>query len=157
MRNERINDLIEHAIKLLGTQEGDTNHTWIVNMYNSIRPLPRGYTLKKVDAWCAAFISAVGAWCSMQDIILPECSCQEMCKLYEKAGCIITPGEARKGDLVFYNWDGGKIDHVGLVIARSKGVLKVIEGNKSDAVGYRYIDALDEDIYRVARPDYNIR
>jgi hypothetical protein len=41
---------------------------------------------------------------------------------------------ARAGDLVFFDWDGGVVDHVGIVEkVLSDGRLQTIEGNTSDA------------------------
>ena len=47
------------AAQWLGAKEGTKEHREILAVYNSIRPLPRGYKVRESDAWCAAFVSAV--------------------------------------------------------------------------------------------------
>ena len=58
----------------LGHGEADGTHREIIDIYNRIRPLPRGVRLGYGDPWCAAFVSAVGAALGLTDTILPECS-----------------------------------------------------------------------------------
>ena len=43
----------------LGRKEADGSHKEIIDVYNSICPLPVGYKMKYTDYWCAAFVSAV--------------------------------------------------------------------------------------------------
>lgn len=74
------------AEKYLGAAEADGGHQPIIDLYNSIRPLPRGYRMRYADPWCAAFVSAVGAAAGLSEIILPECSCEAMIGLYQAAG-----------------------------------------------------------------------
>ena len=42
------------AARWLGTKEGSQEHRKILEVYNSIDPLPRGYAVKQTDPWCAA-------------------------------------------------------------------------------------------------------
>ena len=69
-----------------GAQKGGAKHKYLIDTYNSITPLPRGYKMTYTDAWCAATVSAIGYLCGLQDYIFPECSCSQMIKLYKKAG-----------------------------------------------------------------------
>ena len=47
-----------------------TNAKTIIDIYNSIKPLPNGYRLTVgKDAWCAATVSAVAYTLGYQDII----------------------------------------------------------------------------------------
>ena len=55
-----------------GRREADGSHREIIDIYNRITPLPRGYKLQYTDAWCAGFVSAVGAACGLTAYIYPE-------------------------------------------------------------------------------------
>lgn len=147
----------------LGCKESDGSHRKIIDLYNGQKPLPVGYKVKYTDAWCATYVSAVGVKMGLTDIILPECSCVRMIALYQKAGRWMeddayTPAP---GDVIFYDWQDtgvgdnkGAADHVGLVCAVSAGKITVIEGNKSDAVGYRSININGRYIRGYGLPDY---
>ena len=151
------------AERWLGCRESDGSHRPIIDIYNRIRPLPRGYKMTYDDPWCAAFVSAVGAACELTDTILPECGCEPMIALYQAAGRWEEADDAapRPGDLIFYDWEDsgtgdcvGAADHVGLVTENDDDLLTVIEGNLSDAVGRRRIYAGARFIRGYARPDY---
>ena len=67
----------------------------------------------------------------------------------------------QRGDVVFYSWtsDPNSLDHVGMVVSVSGSTpstaqLHVIEGNKSDTVGYRDISYQDSQVAHVVRPEY---
>ena len=151
------------AERWLGCRESDGSHRAIIDLYNRIRPLPRGYKMRYDDPWCAAFVSAVGAACDLTDTILPECGCEPMIALYQAAGRWEEADDAapRPGDLIFYDWADsgagdcvGAADHVGLVTENDDDLLTVIEGNLSDAVGSRKIYAGARFVRGYARPDY---
>ncbi len=151
------------AEQWLGCRESDGSHRPIIDLYNRIRPLPRGYKMRYDDPWCAAFVSAVGAACGLTDTILPECGCEPMIALYQAAGRWEEADDAapRPGDLIFYDWEDagagdcvGAADHVGLVTENDDDLLTVIEGNLSDAVGSRKIYAGARFVRGYARPDY---
>ena len=142
----------------LGRKEADGSHKEIIDVYNSICPLPVGYKMKYTDYWCAAFVSAVAQKLGLTGIIFPECGCDRMIALYRKvgryaaldSGVVIQPG-----DLVFYDWDrNGTGDHVGLIAEVTASGYRVIEGNKSDAVGYRTVLRNYNLIKGFAMPDY---
>lgn len=147
----------------LGRGEADGSHREIIDVYNAIRPLPRGYAMSGTDPWCAAFVSAVGAACGLTGVLLPECACEPMIALYKAADRFEEADDAvpRPGDLIFYDWQDpgtgdcrGEADHVGLVTEVDGDLLTVIEGNRSHAVGLRKIYAGARFIRGFARPDY---
>ena len=151
------------AEQWLGCRESDGSHRAIIDLYNRIRPLPRGYKMRYDDPWCAAFVSAVGAACDLTAVLLPECGCEPMIALYRAAGRWEEADEAvpRPGDLIFYDWQDagagdcrGEADHVGLITAVEGDLLTVVEGNLSDAVGERRLYAGARFIRGFARPDY---
>ena len=78
-------DFINKAISFLGKNEADGSHKAIIDLYNSITPLPVSYKVKYTDDWCATFVSAVAKAVGLTGIVFPECGCERMIKLYQKA------------------------------------------------------------------------
>lgn len=147
---------VQTARAWIGKKEADGSHKEILDVYNRISPLPRGYRMKDTDPWCAAFVSAVGAAAGLGDVILPECSCDFMAAAYRSRGAYKgREYRGQPGDLIFYNWDGdASLDHVGMVEELLQGGYCIIEGNKSDAVGRRSIPFDWTLIAGIAVPDY---
>ena len=155
--------LCDAAQAWLGCREADGSHRPIIDVYNAIRPLPGGYAMGYADPWCAAFVSAAAARAGLLEIVFPHCSCEGMIALYKAAGRWEERDFAvpRAGDLIFYDWqDGGfgdcrgQADHVGVVLSLDGDLVRVIEGNKSDAVGIRTL-AIDARCIRgYGQPDY---
>lgn len=144
MRSRTV--VVDTAKAWLGMKEADGSHRVIIDTYNAHKPLPRGYAVKYTDAWCATFVSAVAIKCGYTDIIPTECGCPEMVSKAKAMG-IWTESDSyvpKPGDIILYDWqDSGKgdntgvPDHVGIVVSSTSTSFTVIEGNKSDAVGYR--------------------
>lgn len=143
---ELRNLFVETAKGYLGSTEGSAKHHEIVNIYNSIKPLPVGYTLKFSDDWCAGYVSAMAQLAGLTDIILPECSCVRMITLYKNAGRWEESDsyKPKTGDIILYDWDDtgngdntNDPEHVGIVVSCNGSTIKVIEGNYQNSVGYR--------------------
>lgn len=138
--------IVEQAKAWLGKNESDGSFKEIIDIYNSHKPLARGYAVKYTDEWCATTITALAIKCDAVDIIPKECSCEKMIELFKKIGCWVedenrTP---KAGDIIFYDWQDsgsgdnkGWSDHVGIVEKVSNGKITVIEGNYSNAVRRR--------------------
>ena len=156
--------IVATARSFIGCRESDGSHKKIIDIYNTITPLPAGYKLRYNDAWCAGFVSAVAQVCDMTDIVYPECGCDRMIALYKAKGrweerdaYIPSPG-----DVIFYDWQDkgsgdntGSSDHVGIVEVCSDGYLTVIEGNISDMVGRRKIRVDAQYIRGYGLPKYS--
>ena len=147
----------------LGCKESDGSHRQIVDVYNSHRPLARGYALKYTDAWCAGFVSAVAIRLGLTDIMPTEVGVWNMIELYRKLGRWQESDSyvPKPGDVIMYAWgDNGGGDctsgasHVGIVAACDGKTITVIEGNKADAVGYREIAVNGRYIRGFGLPDY---
>lgn len=155
-------DMISVLTSWVGKKESDGSHKSIIDLYNTIRPLPRGYKVKYTDAWCATTISAAAKACKALDIIPAECSCEYMIKGFKAKGVWFEDGNItpKPGDIIMYNWDksiqpnDGVADHVGLVVSVSGKTIKVIEGNMSNKVGYRTLQVGNGYIRGYARPRY---
>ena len=140
--------IVKQMRSWIGRKESDGSHKKIIDIYNTINPLPVGYKLKYTDAWCAGAVSAAAKVCSALDIIPAECSCPRMIELLKKKG-IWQEADNRvpqPGDLIFYDWDDsgkgdntGNPDHVGIVEQVVGDTIHVIEGNYDNAVKRRYI------------------
>lgn len=156
-------EIVSQAKKWVGLKECDGSYMEIINIYNSHRPLARGYSIKKNDAWCATFVSAVSIKCNATDIMPTECSCNRMIELYKKLGRWKESDSyiPSIGDIIMYDWqDNGKgdnkgyPDHVGIVTNVSGNTITVIEGNKNNAVGYRTLKVNGKNIRGYCLPDY---
>lgn len=154
--------VVAEAVKYLGVREGTVEHKRIVDTYNSQGKLPRGYKLQYDDAWCAAFVSALGIILDIPHILLPEVGCGPMIELYRKAGRweewdAFVP---RPGDLIMYDWDAksgectGAPDHVGMVVSVKGKTIRVLEGNYENQVQCRDIGVEYIKIRGFCLPDY---
>ena len=167
MNEQQIREkVVAAAVAWLGRKESDGSHKEIIDLYNTLSPLPVGYKVTYTDAWCAAFVSAVALKCGLTDIIFPECGCGRMVALYQNAmrwkeddSYIPEPG-----DVIFYDWkdgadyaatdDKGAPGHVGIVETSLNGKITVIEGNYSDSVKRRTLNANGRYIRGYGLPDY---
>ena len=148
----------------VGKKESDGSHKSIIDIYNSFKPLPRGYKVKYTDAWCAATVSAVAIKLGYTDIMPVECSCVQLIN-QAKEMVIWQENDAytpQPGDLVLYDWQDsgsgdntGTPDHVGMVEEVSGSTIKVIEGNYSDAVKRRSIQLNGKYIRGYICPKYD--
>lgn len=148
----------------IGTYKGDHLHETILKIYNSFKPLPRGYKMTTKDPWCAATVSAASIACGYTDIIPPECSCGKMIELLKKKNSWVENDAyvPKPGDLIFYDWNDDGIgddtkghDHVGVVESCIAGKITVIEGNFSNQVKRRVISVNSKYIRGFGVPKYD--
>ncbi len=157
-------EIVKQAQSWLGKNEKNGSHKEIIDIYNSHKPLARGYKMKYTSAWCSCFASAVAIKCGYTAIIPTEVGCEEHIKLFRKKGCWVesdayTP---TAGDYIFYDWeDNGKGDnvgysnHVGIVEKVSGTTITVIEGNYSNSVKRRTIKVNAKYIRGYGVPKYD--
>ena len=155
--------ILEAAMAQLGAEEGSEAHKAIIDTYNAHEPLAQGYEVQYDDNWCATFVSYCAIRAGLTDVIPMECSCerqiglwQELDRWEESDSYLPLPG-----DIIYYDWDvrtlgdsTGWSDHVGIVVGTHGPFIKVIEGNKDDSVGYRYIIRWDPRIRGYGLPEY---
>jgi len=155
--------LVETAQGYLGCKESDGSHKAILALYNAQEVLPVGYAVQETDSWCSAFVSAMAIEAGLTEIIPMECGCQRHIGLFQEIGRWIEEDDhiPAPGDLIFYDWDvkrqgesTGWADHVGIVVGTKWPFVKVIEGNKDDAVSYRILRLGDMRIRGYGVPDY---
>ena len=133
----------------VGLKESDGSHKKIIDIYNTIKPLPVGYKLKYNDAWCAGTVSAAAQVCDATDIIPTECSCPRMIDKAKEMGIWVEADNhvPQPGDIALYDWDDngkgdntGRPDHVGVVEECDGKKFVVIEGNYSNSVKRRTME-----------------
>lgn len=157
--------LVKTATAYLGCKESDGSHRKIIDIYNSHKPLAVGYKLSyDADSWCSAFVSAMSILCGMTDILPTECGCERHVELFKKLGAWVEDDTyvPKLGDVIFYAWnDSGNGDctdranHVGIVTSCDGKTITVIEGNISNAVGYRTIGVGSRYIRGYGVPKYS--
>lgn len=161
--NELRNWYVSVLTSWVGRKESDGSHKAIIDIYNRDKPLPSSYSVKYSDAWCATTISAAAIVCGITDIIPKECSCPRQIELFKKLGRWVEDDNyiPRMGDIIYYSWKGassvnntGVADHVGAVVSVKGSTITVVEGNKSDAVGYRTISVGAASIRGYGIPDF---
>lgn len=155
--------VVAAAREWIGYNEADGSHRQIVDVYNSHRPLARGYALRYTDAWCAGFVSAVAIRLGLTDIMPTEVGVGEMIKLYQRLGRWKESDSyiPKPGDVIMYAWGDNGVggctsgaSHVGIVVSCDGKTITVIEGNKANAVGYREIAVNGRYIRGFGLPDY---
>ncbi len=140
-------DLISVMRSWLGYSEANGKFKQIIDLYNSHKPLARGYAVQYSDAWCDTTVSAAAIKAGMVDLIGTECGCEEHVKIFKQKSIWIEDGTItpKPGYIILYNWDKGSqpndgySDHIGVVEKVSGGQITIIEGNRNDAVSRRTI------------------
>lgn len=138
--------VVKQAQAWVGRKVSNGTHKEIIDVYNSHKPLARGYAVKYTDAWCSTFVSAVAIKLGYTDIIPTECGCEKHIQLFKNKGIWIENENRvpKSGEIIFYDWDDngagdnkGSADHVGIVEKVSGNIITVIEGNYNNSVARR--------------------
>ena len=158
--------VVAQAEKWLGLKATDKSNAIILSVYNSNKPLPRGYKVKHGDNWCATFASAVFIAVGYTDIFPVECSCGQLIEKAKKMG-IWVENDAyvpKVGDCLLYDWDdNGKGDdsgwpeHIGIVtyVNKDSGYMVITEGNYSKSVKKRTVNINGRYIRGYVTPKFN--
>ena len=131
----------------LGFSEANGKFKEIIDLYNSVKPLPRGYAVQYSDEWCDTCVSAAGIKAGCSELIGRECGVEEHVKIFKKLGIWIEDGTItpEPGYVIVYNWDkaaqpnDGYSDHIGFVEKVSGGMVTAIEGNRGEKVDRRVL------------------
>lgn len=133
--------VVEIIRSWLGAAKGSQAHRHIIDLYNTIRPLPRDVRMSYTMPWCAATVSAAFQAAGLIELIPPECSCSLMLSGAQSMGVWQERDDYRPqpGDICLYDWQDsgqgnntGAPDHVGIVTAVNDTGFTVIEGNKGN-------------------------
>ena len=131
----------------LGFSEANGKFKEIIDLYNGVKPLPRGYAVQYSDEWCDTCVSAAGIRAGCSELIGRECGVEEHVKIFREMGIWIEDGTItpEPGYVIVYNWDkaaqpnDGYSDHIGFVEKVSGGMITAIEGNWGEKVARRAI------------------
>lgn len=150
------NKLIRQAEKWLGLNERDGSFKEIIDLYNSVEPIPRGYRAPYTCEWCAIFVTALGYKTGMSDLIGAECSVPKFMQIFKAKGIWLGANVTPKpGDIVIYDWDTQRDgDHIGIIEQVKGNAVTAIEGNMSERVGRRTFSKGWSRVTGYARPNY---
>ena len=140
--NGQRDRVLRAAANLVGVRGGTTAHHQLVNDYNSVKPLPVGYTVKTTDDWCDIFVTTVFQREGLSGLIGRECGVERHIQIFKRLGIWNEDGTTtpKAGDIITFNWDqnsqqnNGFADHIGIVESVSNGIIHTIEGNSNDQV-----------------------
>ena len=111
-----------------------------------------------IGGWCAMYC----LWCTAQttpywaDFLCTRSGSVDTMYAQMSARGLAVP-EGRRGDFVMMDFDGGGLDHVGLVLqALGGGRYRTIEGNTSNMVAERIRSVSEERLY-FCRPPYSMQ
>ena len=150
----------------LGWSEANGKFKAIIDLYNTQRPLPRGYAVQYDDEWCPPTVTAAGMVAGLHDIIFGECSCSKMIELFRGAGRWEENDAYRPepGDIIMYYWKDGSNyattdctaapNHVGIVEKVENGRVYTVDGNSGDSVRQNSYPIGYYEIYGYGTPAY---
>lgn len=129
----------------IGLSRAKGTHKPIIDLYNSHKPLARGYAVSYTDDYCDTTVSAAFIKLNAVDLIGgTECGVEEHINILKKKGIWNEDGTIvpKPGYIICYNWDDatqpndGWADHIGIVesVNTRNRTLTVIEGNMSGSV-----------------------
>ena len=132
---QKVADIINAWV---GATKGSAKHLEILEIYNSHKPLARGYKMQVKDAYCAATVSAAYIKAGIAEYTGTECGVEKFTVVAKGKGIWIendahTP---KIGDACVYDWDDtgkgdctGAGDHIGIVTQEGASSFVVTEGN----------------------------
>lgn len=148
--------ILNQAKKWLGYSEDNGKFKTILDVYNSHKPLARGYAIKTSDEWCDAFVSACAIACGAVDIIGTEVGVPKHVDIFKNKGVWLGRVKPQPGDVIVFDWDGnGSGDHIGYVYSFDGNYIITIEGNYNEEVAKRTITYNHPVILGYARPKYS--
>lgn len=156
------NDVLDVMRSWIGYSEANGKYKSIIDLYNSHKPLARGYAVQYDDEWCDTTVSAAAIKAGAVDLIGTECGVEKHVDIFKKKGIwqedgTVTP---EPGWIIVYNWDDGTqpndgySDHIGYVESVSGRTITAIEGNKGEAVARRTLTVGNGNIRGYAMPRY---
>ena len=149
----------------VGSARGSAGHLEILSIYNSYKPLARGYKVQVSDPHCATTTSAAFIKAGIAPYTGTECGCYYFVEDAKRRG-IWVENDAyvpKVGDAVLYDWqdsgvgdNAGTPDHIGIVTqVNGTTSFVVTEGNMNGGnVGKRTMSVNGKYIRGFICPDY---
>lgn len=148
----------------VGAVRGDSRHAEILRIYNSYRPLARGYAVQPGDAYCAVTASAAYIKAGIAAHTGTECGVGKWIEIAQSKGIWIENDAyvPRIGDACCYDWEDtgvgdnlGSPDHIGIVTESNGAAFVVTEGNiNGGKVGKRTMQVNGRYIRGFIAPDF---
>ena len=152
----------------VGATKGSAKHLEILNIYNSHKPLARGYTMKTSDAYCACTVSAAWIKAGITEFTGTEVGVEKFITVAKNLGIWVEDDTyvPKIGDACVYDWDDNAnnfattdnqnaADHIGIVTVAGAQSFTVTEGNMSGGkVGKRTMQVNGRYIRGFIAPDY---
>lgn len=127
--------LIRVAQSYLGTSQWSDDHLAMVDAYNSVNPIPVGYRVQYGDDWCDIFVTVCGDEAGLSLLIGRECGVPRHLAWLQEQGIWLGQAWPQAGDIVIFNFDGGPVDHIGIVErVQADGSISTLEGNYNGRV-----------------------
>ena len=161
MNRDRLFQFLHFVCSYNNVRENSDEHKHIIDTYNRIKPLPVGYKVKYSDSWCSVFVSFCFRVFFPDIVFFFFFSCERMVnkikviyphKLHINGKKSMGGYKPKSGDVVFYRFHVGRIDHIGIIINATPVSMLVIEGNYSDSVKVREVKYDDFHIYGYFEP-----
>lgn len=130
------------------SQAGTKYGRWYAQLTGS------AYFGKSGVPYCAMFVSWVFSQAGATCAGVPGAYTPTMLNAARKAGKVINARSAQPGDVVYFNWDGGNVDHVGIVELNKGSYIQTIEGNTNNGKVMRRTRAWGV-VAAVVRPNYS--
>ncbi len=148
----------------VGATKGSKKHLDLLEVYNTYRPLARGYKVQVKDAYFATTVSAAYIRAGIAEYTGTECGVEKYTLVAKKLG-IWVENDAyppKVGDACVYDWDDNGVgdctgagDHIGIVTKVGNGTFTVTEGNMSGGkVGKRTLEINARYIRGFITPDF---
>lgn len=156
-KNEAISKLLVWANAQIGTTESGDN--W--NKYAQNMAAAYGWNVQN-QPWCDVFVDAGFVECfglenaakmTYQPIGGFSAACRYSAQYYKNNGAWYSAPEP--GDQIFFYYDGD-INHTGIVVSASGGVVRAIEGNSRDAVRSNAYGIGASNIAGYGRPNWSV-
>lgn len=136
---QKVADIINAWV---GATKGSAQHLEILEIYNSHKPLARGYKMQVKDAYCAATVSAAYIKAGIAEYTGTECGVEKFVQIAKSKGIWVENDAhfCHVGGACVYDWDDdgkgdctGAGDHIGIVtqVNSAAGTFVVTEGNMS--------------------------
>ena len=151
MNSDRLFQFLHFVCSYNNVRENSNEHRHIVDTYNRIKPLPVGYKVSYTDSWCAVFVS----FCFrvfFPDVMVAKIKEMYIQKLHINGKKSMTGYKPKSGDVIFYRFHVGRIDHIGIIINATPVSMLVIEGNYSNSVKIREVKYDNPHIYGYFEP-----